>query len=106
VILYNDARGVRYSSNRGTEFHHRTALTGAVSSNGGRSWHSRKLVESDLHKSHCLTGSAFHGDHALLTYYVGVAGGPSPLDLEPRSVHTAEWIAQAADRFEERTLYG
>ena len=90
MILYNDRRSLRYSPDRSTEFHHRTPLTAAVSSNGGRSWHSHKLVESDLQNSHCSTTIAFHGDDALLTYYVGVAGGPSLLDLKLCSVHTAE----------------
>jgi hypothetical protein len=48
VILYNDRRGVPYSPDRGTAFHHRTPLAAALSSDGGRSWHSRKLVEPNL----------------------------------------------------------
>ena len=93
LILYNDRRGVPYSADRGTAFHHRTPLTAAVSSDGGRSWHSHQLVEPDRSKSYCYASIAFHGEDTLLTYYVGVAGGPNLLDLKLCIVPTAAWTA-------------
>jgi sialidase-1 len=93
LILYNDRRGVPYSPDRGSAFHHRTPLAAALSSDGGRSWHSHKLVESDRSKSYCYTSIAFHGEDTLLTYYVGVAGGPNLLDLKLCIVPTAAWTA-------------
>jgi sialidase-1 len=93
LILYNDRRGVPYSPDPSTVFHHRTPLTAALSSDGGRSWHSHKLVESDRSKSHCYTSIAFHGEDTLLAYYVGVAGGPNLLDLKLCIMPTAAWTA-------------
>jgi hypothetical protein len=91
LILYNDRRGMPYSPDRSTAFHHRTPLTAAVSSDGGRSWHCQKLVEADRRRSYCYTSIAFHGDDTLLTYYVGVAGGPNLLDLKLCIVPTSSW---------------
>ena len=91
LILYNDRRGVPYTQDRKHRFHHRTPLSAAVSSDGGRTWHHHKLVESDRAKSYCYTSIAFHGENTLLTYYVGVAGGPNLLDLKLSIVPTAAW---------------
>jgi Neuraminidase (sialidase) len=91
LILYNDRRGVPYSPDRGTEFHHRTPLSSAVSSDNGRTWHHHGLIESDRHKSYCYASIAFHGENTLLTYYVGVAGGPNLLDLKLCIVPTTAW---------------
>jgi sialidase-1 len=91
LMLYNDRRGVPYSPDRSTLFHHRTPLTAAVSSDGGRSWHSHQEVESDRRRSYCYTSIAFHGDDTLLTYYVGRAGGPNLLELKLCIVPSAAW---------------
>jgi hypothetical protein len=91
LIVYNDRSGVPYSSDRTAKFHDRTPLVAAVSSDGGHTWHHHKLVESDRHKSYCYTSIAFHGEDTLLTYYVGVAGGPNLLDLKLAIVPTAAW---------------
>jgi hypothetical protein len=97
LMVYNDRRGVPYSpergaaSPRGNTFHHRTPLTAAVSSDGGRTWHSHQEVESDRSRSYCYTSIAFHGENTLLTYYVGRAGGPNLLALKLCIVPTAAW---------------
>lgn len=91
LIFYNDRQGVPYSPDRRSAFHWRTPLTAAVSSDGGRTWHHRQLVESDRSRSYCYTSIAFHGENTLLTYYVGVAGGPNLLDLKLCIVPTAAW---------------
>jgi hypothetical protein len=93
LIVYNDRRGVPYSADRGTEFHHRTPLTAAVSGDGGRSWHGHREVESDRSRSYCYTSIAFHGENTLLTYYVGRAGGPNLLELKLSIVPTAAWTS-------------
>jgi Neuraminidase (sialidase) len=92
LMLYNDRRGVPYSADRSTEFHHRTPLSAAVSSDGGRIWHSHQEVESDRTRSYCYTSIAFHGDTTLLTYYVGQAGGPNLLSLKLTIVPTAAFL--------------
>ena len=92
LILYNDRQGVAYSPDRRTPFHHRTPLAAAVSDDGGRSWQRRGLVEADGHKSYCYASIAFHGADTLLTYYVGVAGGPNLLDLKLCIVPTDAWV--------------
>lgn len=91
LILYNDRRGVPYSPDRSTVFHHRTPLTAAVSSDGGRSWQSHQEVEPDRTRSYCYTSIAFQGENTLLTYYVGRAGGPNLLELKLCIVPTAAW---------------
>ena len=91
LILYNDRRGVPYSPDRSTAFHHRTPLVAALSSDGGQSWHNHRLVESDQEKSYCYTSIAFHEGNTLLTYYVGTAEGPNLLDLKLSIVPTAVW---------------
>ena len=91
LILYNDRRGVPYRPDRSTAFHHRTPLAAAVSSDGGRSWHDCGVVEGDRSRSYCYTSIAFHGEDTLLTYYVGVAGGPNLLDMKLTIVPTAAW---------------
>ncbi len=95
LILYNDRRGVPYSSDRSTLFHHRTPLAAALSSDGGRTWRDCGLIESDLSRSYCYTSIAFHGEDTLLTYYVGVAGGPNLLDMKLSIVPTAAWTGSA-----------
>ena len=91
LILYNDRRGVPYSANRGTEFHHRTPLTAAVSHDGGRTWGHHVRVESDTNKSYCYTSITFHDENTLLTHYVGLAGGPNLLHLKLNIVPTSAW---------------
>ena len=91
LILYNDRRGVPYSPDRSTTFHHRTPLAAAVSTDGGRTWHHHQLVESDKSNSYCYTSIAFHGENTLLTYYVGRAGGPNLLDLKLSIIPTTAW---------------
>jgi hypothetical protein len=91
LILYNDRRGVRYSADRSTAFHHRTPLAAAVSHDGGRTWGHHQLVESDLSKSYCYTSITFHGENTLLTYYVGRVEGPRLVDLKLCIVPTAAW---------------
>ena len=80
-----------YSPDRSTVFHHRTPLSAAVSSDGGRSWHSHREVESDRSRAYCYTSIAFHGENTLLTYYVGHAGGPNLIELKLCIVPTAAW---------------
>jgi len=91
LILYNDRRSVPYSPDRSTLFQHRTPLAAAISSDGGRTWHDCGLVEDDLTRSYCYASIAFHGEDTLLTYYVGVAGGPNLLDMKLTIVPTAAW---------------
>jgi sialidase-1 len=93
LILYNDRRDVPYSADRSTQFHHRTPLVSAVSHDGGRTWGHHQIVEPDVTRSYCYTSIAFHGEDTLLTYYVGVAGGPNLLDLKLCIVPTAAWTA-------------
>jgi len=94
LMIYNDRRGVPYSPDPSALFHHRTPLTAAVSSDGGRSWHNHQEVESDRSRSYCYTSIAFHGDDTLLTYYVGRAGGPNLLELKLCIVPTAAWACE------------
>ena len=91
LIMYNDRRGVPFSSDRRSEFHWRTPLVSAVSSDNGRTWRQHKLVESDLSRSYCYTSITFHQDTTLLTYYVGRAGGPNLIDMKLCIVPTATW---------------
>jgi hypothetical protein len=99
LILYNDrsrrygGRGVPYSADRSTPFHHRTPLAAAVSHDGGRTWGHHQLVESDRSKSYCYTSITFHGENTLLTYYVGQVEGPRLVDLKLCIVPTAAWTA-------------
>lgn len=91
LILYNDRRGVPYSLDRSAPFHHRTPLAAALSEDGGRTWRDCGLVESDLTRSYCYASIAFHDENTLLTYYVGVAGGPNLLDMKLSIIPTAVW---------------
>jgi sialidase-1 len=91
LILYNDRRGVPFNADRSTAFHHRTPLAAAVSADGGRTWRHCGLVEGDLSRAYCYTSIAFHGDETLLTYYVGVAGGPNLVDMKLAIVPTSAW---------------
>jgi sialidase-1 len=95
LILYNDRRSVPYSADRSTAFHHRTPLAAAVSHDGGRTWDHHQLVEPDLTRSYCYPSITFCGENTLLTYYVGVAGGPNLLDLKLCIVPTAAWTGRA-----------
>ena len=91
LMLYNDRAGV--SPSAGTRrFEWRTPLTAAVSHDGGCTWGPRKLVEGDETHSYCYVSMAFYRDTTLLTYYVGVAGGPN-LNLRLKIVPTEEWRA-------------
>ncbi|MBN1641229.1 MAG: exo-alpha-sialidase [Anaerolineae bacterium] len=94
LILYNDRRGVAYSADRSAPFHHRTPLAAAVSHDGGRTWGHHRLVERDRSRSYCYASIAFYGADTLLTYYVGVAGGPNLLDLKLCIVPTAAWTSR------------
>ncbi|MFN2169324.1 MAG: sialidase family protein, partial [Anaerolineae bacterium] len=91
LILYNDRLGVAYSPERRTPFHHRTPLAAAVSHDGGHTWQQHRLVEADRSKSYCYASIAFHDADTLLTYYVGIAGGPNLLDLKLCIIPTAAW---------------
>lgn len=92
LMLYNDRAAVAAEPDAG-RLEWRTPLTATVSMDGARTWGPRLLVESDQTRSYCYTSIAFHGDTTLLTYYVGVAGGPNLLDLKLTLVPTAAWLA-------------
>ena len=90
LMIYNDRSALRDTPDD-TLFAWRTPLASAVSSDGGRTWGQLKLVEDDQSKSYCYTSIDFVGDATLLTYYVGVAGGPNLVDLKLTIVPTAAW---------------
>jgi len=90
LMLYNDRADVAAEPDAG-RLEWRTPLTATVSTDGARTWGPRLLVESDQTRSYCYTSIAFQGDTTLLTYYVGVAGGPNLLDLKLTLVPTSEW---------------
>ena len=94
LIIYNDRQGVPFSPDRRSDFHWRTPLTSAVSSDDGRTWRHHKLIEPDRTRSYCYTSIAFHNDTTLLTYYVGNAGGPNLLGLKLKIVPTRVWTAE------------
>ena len=95
LIIYNDRSGVPFNPGRNhkSEFNWRTPLSSAVSSDGGRTWHHHKTIETDLTKSYCYTSILCHKDTTLLTYYQGKAGGPNLLDIKLKIIPTAAWIA-------------
>jgi hypothetical protein len=93
LMIYNDRRGVPFDSDWHSQFNWRTPLSSAVSDDCGRTWGHHKLVEEDRHRSYCYTSITFLGDATLLTYYVGVAGGPNLLDMKLKIVPTSSWTA-------------
>ncbi len=48
----------------------RTPLTGAVSSDGGKTWQHTRNLEAEPNAAYAYTSIAFHRDRALLSYYV------------------------------------
>lgn len=93
LMIYNDRRGVPYSSDWHSGFNWRTPLAAAVSHDGGHTWRHHQLVEADREKSYCYASIAFYDDNTLLTYYVGQAGGPDLLEMKLKIVPTAAWTA-------------
>ena len=94
LIVYNDRSGVPFSSDRSSEFQWRNPLASAVSSDGGRTWKHRKIVEADRTKTYCYTSMAFHQDVTLLTYYLGRVGGRVLYDLKLKVVPTSAWTQE------------
>jgi hypothetical protein len=93
LMIYNDRRAVPFDSDWHSQFNWRTPLSSAVSGDCGRTWQHHKLVEQDRHKSYCYTSITFLGDATLLTFYLGVAGGPNLLDMKLKIVPTSAWTA-------------
>jgi Neuraminidase (sialidase) len=73
----------------------RTPLVSALSDEGGKTWHSAKLLESDPDGWYCYTAIHFIGDDVLLAYCAGdkTIGGLNRLRM--RKVSRA-WFADGA----------
>jgi hypothetical protein len=66
LAVFNDHSGkFPYEKKR------RTPLAGALSDDGGKTWHSSKLIESDPDSWYCYTAIHFIGDEVLLAYCAG-----------------------------------
>ncbi len=66
LAIYNDHSG-QFTFPNGK----RTPLVAAISSDGGRSWPVRKIIEADPDGWYCYTAIHFTGDSVLLAYCAG-----------------------------------
>jgi Neuraminidase (sialidase) len=66
LAIFNDHSG-KFPFSKGR----RTPLVSALSDDGGKTWHSNKLVESDPDSWYCYTAIHFLGDDVLLAYCAG-----------------------------------
>ena len=105
LMIYNDRSHVPFKPNRdyggvlehnqeySRLFNWRTPLSSAVSSDGGRTWHHHKTVETDETLGYAYTSITFHKDLTLLSYHLEYPGRREPLErgLKLKVVPTAAW---------------
>jgi hypothetical protein len=86
LAIYNDHSG-RFAFPKGK----RTPLVAAISSDGGKSWPRRKLIEKDPDGCYCYTAIHFTDDALLLAYCAGDSkvGGLNRLRLRRLSL---DWL--------------
>jgi hypothetical protein len=88
LAIYNDHSG-KFPFPEGK----RTPLVAAISSDGGKSWPLRKVIESDPEGWYCYTAIHFVGDTVLLGYSAGDTKVGRLNRLRIRRVNL-EWIRQ------------
>ncbi len=89
LALYNDHSG-RFPFSKGK----RTPLVAAISSDGGKTWPVRKLIEGDPDGWYCYSAIHFVGDSVLLGHCAGDSKLGTYLGTLPIRRISLDWLRQ------------
>ena len=70
LAIYNDHSGRFPFPNDPNPYGGRSPLVAAISTDGGRTWPERRVIEADLSGSYCYTAMHWVGDDLLLAYSI------------------------------------